>query len=284
MTILEPLYDPSTGQMRVAGLISGTGSNLVKIIEHEHALSQEPGKSPFHVAVVFTDTTESNAGQIGQDYDIPVLAIGIRRFYERRGKKRKNLRRLKDKLDLDPEDKKLKAKYEEQLGIREEFDRDLIHQLGLFDVHVAAFAGYMSIATEPLISALLGVNVHPADLSSRDKQGRRRYVGDHAVRDAILAGEKRICSSTHLIEEKVDYGRLLMRSGPMEVVLPEGFDPTNEAMLQSAEKENQGNLKKVGDWLIFPATLENIARGRFAQDETGLFYFDKKPIPDGYRL
>lgn len=48
--------------------------------------------------------------------------------------------------------------------------------------------------------------------------------------------------------------------------------------------EHQDRLKKIGDWVIFPKTLESIADGRYSQDEQGDLYFDDKSIPDGVKL
>jgi folate-dependent phosphoribosylglycinamide formyltransferase PurN len=134
------------------------------------------------------------------------------------------------------------------------------------------------------MDAFLGINVHPADLSVRNPDGSRKYVGDHAVRDAILAGERTIGSSTHIIEPVVDGGRLLMISPSVEIVLEGGWDLRNPEHLALAEARNQERLKERGDWLIFPRTIEDIARGRFAQDEQGRLHYEGKPIPRGYRL
>jgi hypothetical protein len=48
--------------------------------------------------------------------------------------------------------------------------------------------------------------------------------------------------------------------------------------------EHQKRLKELGDWRIFPLTVEMIARGRFSIDEDNNVYVDGKPIPKGYRL
>ena len=152
-----------------------------------------------------------------------------------------------------------------------------------FNIDVAAYAGYMSIATAPLINGFLGVNIHPADLSIMDGN-KRKYTGDHAVRDAILAGEKQLRASTHIIEQQVDYGRILMVSQPLAVTLPEDFDANNKDQIDSISDEHQNRLKEVGDWVIFPRTLEYLANGRYSQDEQGLLYFDNEPIPQGLRL
>jgi folate-dependent phosphoribosylglycinamide formyltransferase PurN len=253
------LYDSSNGTMQVAGLMSGSGTNLKKIIEKELELSK--GYSyPYHVAVIFTDNAESNALAIGMQYDIPVVVHDIKAFYKKRGASRKDLK------------------------VREEYDAVTIKALRGFGVSLLAYAGYMSIATVPLIKTFLGVNVHPADLSIRNEDGTRKYTGDHAVRDAIIAGEKYICSSTHIIEDRVDYGRILMISKPLEVVLEKGFDARNSEMVKAAENFNQNRLKEAGDWQIFPRTIVDIARGRYSQDGFGKLYYDDTLLFNGVRL
>jgi len=240
-------------------MMSGSGTNLVKIIEKELYLSRTE-KYPYHVAVIFTDDVRSNAAVIGHDYNVPVVIRDIRSFYKHKGKP------LKD------------------MSVREEFDAETVKALEPFNISAAAYAGYMSIATKPLIDTFLGINVHPADLSIMDPDGNRRYIGDHAVRDAIIAGENYIRSSTHIVENKVDNGHILMISEPLRVELPLRFNPDDNAMVEAAERLNQSRLKEYGDWKIFPETLIRIADGRFSKDACGRLYFDDKPIPTGLRL
>ncbi len=255
---LKKLYEPKRGQMQVAGLMSGSGTNLRKIIEHEKDLEKILGSSSYHVAVIFSDNFESNAVKIGRDYDLPVITRDINSFYASRGKSRNDL------------------------GVRPEFDAEIVKVLAPYNATVAAYAGYMSIATEILIEAFLGVNVHPADLSIMQGK-KRKYTGGHAVRDAILAGEKQIYSTTHLIEPEVDYGRILMISAPLPVKLPDDFDTTDSGLVKTIADAYQSALKEVGDWKIFPRTLQDLAEGKYAADETGLLYFEGNPIPFGIR-
>jgi phosphoribosylglycinamide formyltransferase-1 len=143
----------------------------------------------------------------------------------------------------------------------------------------------MSIATQPLISSFLGVNVHPADLTILNEDGKRKYTGDEAVLNAILAREKYIRSTTHVVEHEVDGGKILMVSAPVEVVLPKNFDYKNKESLKKIADGHQSRLKEAGDWKIFPRTLELISQGRFARDNwnQGL-YFDGKPVQNGIRF
>lgn len=256
---LKELYHPEIGRMRIAGLMSGSGSNLRKIIEHGRKIEADEGRAPYQVVVIFSDNPKSNAEKIGKDYGIPVVVRDLGAFYIERGKPRKDL------------------------IVRAEFDDGTVKALKPFNVDVGAYAGYMSIATEQLINAFVGVNVHPADLSIMTG-GKRKYTGDHAVRDAILAGEKNLRSTTHIIESQVDYGRILMVSRPLAVNLPEDFDSSNKDQVNMIADQHQNRLKEIGDWAIFPKTLEHLADGKYSQDEKGNLYFDNKPIPQGLRF
>jgi len=256
---ITPFHNPNEGILRVAGFMSGSGTNLKKIIEHRQTLKNSIGESPYDVVVVFSDRWDSNANLIGKEYDIPVVTRDINSFYEHRGKPKKDM------------------------FVRAEFDAETVRALKPFNVKVAAYAGYMSIATKPLIEAFLGINVHPADLSV-EVDGKRKYVGAHGVRDAIVAGEKTIRSSTHIIEEIVDGGRLLMISEPVPVEIENGADPGDKETLKTIEKFNQNKLKEAGDWVVFPKTIELIALGKFGYDEQGRICFDGKPVPKGYKL
>jgi len=257
--MITPIHDPSEGPLRLLGLMSGSGTNIKKIIEHQKKLEKGEGVSPFAMVVLFSDTWDSNAAKIGKEFDIPVMIRDIEGFYRKRGKRRSDL------------------------SIRPEFDRETVKALKPFEVKVGVYGGYMSVATYPLMNAFLGVNVHPADLSI-EEGGKRKFTGDHAVRDAIAAGEKTIAASTHIIEEAVDEGALLMISSPLPVVLKGEWDLSNPEHLKEAEEFNQGRLKEHGDWVIFPRTIEYLARGLYGRDEAGRVYFDGKPIPKGTRL
>lgn len=247
--------------MRVVGLMSGSGSNLRKIIEFEKHFDRNfalSGGSPYTVVAVFSDEHTSRASVIGAEYQLPVIVRSIGEFYAERGRPRRDL------------------------SVRQEFDAGTVEALRPYGAHVAAYAGYMSIATEPLINAFLGVNVHPADLSIME-DGRRKYTGNHAVRDAILAGERFLRSTTHIIKPEVDSGHILMVSSPLEVCLEDGFDPHDLEQIWRVTARHQEQLKEAADWKIFPLTLLHLAMGRYAQDRDGALYFEGSPIPQGMR-
>lgn len=266
---VAPLFRPVPDRaMRVAGFVSGSGTNLVRILEHERRLDAARGKSPFHVIVIFTDNAASNAVAIGERFEIPVVVNDIMEFYRSRGHA--------DKRDL---------------SLRPAFDERTLELLREISIDVVALAGYMSIVTRPLLECFAGrmINVHPADLCVRDGH-RRLYTGARAVDVAIAAGERALRSSVHIVREAVDYGEVLLRSAPVPVELPSGTIAADlakserKADLRHIADEHQTRLKERGDWEIFPRALEWIADGRYGFDETGCLYFDGARAPSGVLL
>jgi len=262
------LFDPGLKRtMRVACFMSGSGTNVRKIIEHQIHLEEERGKSPFEVVVIFTDDPErSNARIIAEEYRIPLEYNDIKKFYEG-----KNIKDLK---------------------IREEFDEKTLGIIAPYKPNIIALGGYAWWVTEPILSTYIVVNVHPGDLSVKDNNGKRKYVGLHHIppMKAILAGEKYLHSSSHIVTEKHDMGPILIISKPLQVEIPYGITledlkkPENKQFLIRLCKEHQDRLKRVGDWQIFPLTLQWIAEGRFAIDDRMNVYFDGILIKDGHRL
>jgi folate-dependent phosphoribosylglycinamide formyltransferase PurN len=249
--------------MRVAGFMSGSGTNILRLIEREKLLKTKEGASPFEVVFIFSDRSDGTCcgERIACDTAIPYVSYDIRTFHR--------LRALKRTVTT-----------QEGLEARRDFDRVAASLFKAFDVDVIALGGYMSYLT-------LGrcINVHPADLSILTPNGKRKYVGDNAVADAIAAGEIVLRSSTIWTDRGVDTGPLLMVSDPVRVQLNEPLDSLvsdRERLLRVAE-EHQNRLKEAGDWKIFPMTVEMIARGRFALDDQERVYVDGHPVPKGYR-
>ena len=110
-------------------------------------------------------------------------------------------------------------------------------------------------------------------------------MGDQAVHDAIYAGERVLRSSTLWTDDGVDTGPLLMVSDPVPVVLPEPLEDLTKdrGRFDQIANHHQEQLKEVGDWKIFPRTIELIARGRFGFDPEGRVCLDGDPVPGGFR-
>lgn len=263
---LIPIFNPKKAgrPMRVAAFMSGSGTNIVKLLKAEEALKAAEGISPFQVVFIFSDRSDGSCQgeRIACEKGIPYISYDIRTFHRTRGLKR---------TVTDPEG----------MEARREFDRTAEHLIRSFDIDVVALGGYMSYTTLRKC-----VNVHPADLSILTPEGRRKYVGDRAVADAIAGGERVLRSSTIWTDKGVDTGPLLMVSEAVPVNLPEPLDDLlrdKERFMKAADM-NQQRLKEVGDWRIFPKTVEMIARGRFALDQDGCgVYVDGRPVPNGFR-
>lgn len=261
----NPIFDPVKKKrpMRVAGFMSGAGTNIEKLIEHQRRLEIEQGRSPFEVVFIFSDRSDGSCmgEKIAYEYAIPYFSYDIRAFYRKQGVK-------------------FGINTPEGLRVRKEFDQLAIRLIKAFNVDLVALGGYMSYTT------IKGcINVHPADLSIRTIDGKRKYTGINAVKDAILSGERCLRSSTIFTDEGIDTGPILMVSRPIQVKIPMPIDELkrHKALLDQVIREHQERLKKEGDWHIFPKTIELIARGRFAISREKRVYFDNIPVPHGYR-
>ena len=261
----KPLFDPSRAgrPMRVAAFMSGAGTNILRLLEHENALKEKEGSSPFEVVFIFSDRSDGSCKgeKIALERGIFYVSRDVRAFHRIRGLKRA-------------------VATPQGLSARKEFDSVAANLVKAFDIDVIALGGYMSYLTLDRC-----VNVHPADLSLLTPEGKRKYVGDEAVLDAISAGEKVLRSSTIWTDQGVDTGPLLMVSQPVTVELQGSIESlmADPGRLSRVAEDHQRRLKEIGDWKIFPRTIELIARGRFALDEGNQVFLDGHPMPDGFR-
>lgn len=263
---ITPIFDPQASgrAMRVAAFMSGSGTNVIRLLEREKELENRRGGSPFKTAFIFSDRSDGvSAGEkIALDAGIPYFSYDIRKFYSLRGLKRTHLT-------------------PEGMAARKEFDSVASRLTKAFEIDIIALAGYMSYLT-----LSRSVNVHPGDLSILTPDGKRQWVGDHAVADAIASGETSLRASTIWTDAGVDTGPLLMVSNPLKVELPIPLPDLlrDQRAFKKVVDEHQRRLKEIGDWKIFPLTVEMIGKGRFSLDENNNVYVDGHPVPKGYRL
>ncbi len=246
-----PIFSMQTAgrPMRVAAFMSGSGTNIEKLLELERQLARDNGVSPFQVMFIFSDRSDGScAGEkIALNHNIPYFSYDIRMFHKLRLYKRTVLT-------------------SEGMDDRKRYDGCAKTLVTAFNIDIVALGGYMSYTTIKNC-----VNVHPADLTILNDKGKRKYVGDNAVRDAILAGEKELRASTLWTDEGVDTGPILMVSGACKVNLPKPIEDLakDKEKLDKVVIEHQDRLKKIGDWEIFPRTIELIARGYYGFDSEG---------------
>lgn len=97
---------------------------------------------------------------------------------------------------------------------RSAFDAATAALLRPFDVDAVVLLGYLYVITEPLLNAFPGriINLHDADLQLRNADGKPRYPGLRATRDAIYAGERETRSSAHIVTAQLDAGPVIALS------------------------------------------------------------------------
>jgi len=246
--------------MRVAVMMSGSGTNAERIIEYSRAAAN-PSYEP---VIIFTEDPGSEAENIGHRFDLPVMVNDWKKFFRESYKKGNDARILFDGPTA-----------------------DLFREHG---VDVVALAGYNWFVTERIFRLFLTVNIHPGDLRPLSENGERRYaggIGSVSIMNAIRNGENYLHSTVHMVNEIPDGGDILMVSDPVPVLLPEGMDRNklaahgNLKIFEELAKAHQRRLKELGDWKIFPRTLELIAEGRFGRNEEDSLYLDDMYIPSG---
>lgn len=217
---MKRLYEPHH-TMRVAIFMSGTGSNATRILEAQKG---------FEVVLIFTDR-DCNAEKIAQEFHVKYYKNDINAYYKKRNAKRSDL------------------------TVRKDYDQETATILEKEKIDVVALCGYNSIITNTIFSRWITVNVHPADLSLL-QDGKRILagcMGANCITKARELGHTSVRATTHLVEEGVDEGGILMLS-------------ENVAITESDE-ETLEELKKKGDHVIYHETLKRLARGSFWKSE-----------------
>jgi phosphoribosylglycinamide formyltransferase-1 len=105
------------------------------------------------------------------------------------------------------------------LARRRAYDRETVAALAPHRPDFVLLSSYLYILTEPMLEAFPGriANVHGSDLTRIGPDARPLYVGLHAARDAIRAGEHETRATVHVVTERLDEGPILARSIPFAV-------------------------------------------------------------------
>ena len=226
--MLTPLFRPEK-KMRVAGFMSGTGTNLRSILENQK-------ESNYEVVMIYSnvaDETKCKAKQISREYGIPYYCRDIKDYY--REKKCSDLR---------------------DMGVRAEYDQETVLILEKNSVDVVALCGYLSVLTSEIYGRFVTVNIHPADLRVLDSGGKRAYAGcvkEKCLEKAARDNKEEFFSTIHLVNGEVDGGIILSVSEPVRKSL-EGIPET------FAELNKKGCL-------AYAQTLKKVSEGRYWIDE-----------------
>jgi len=172
--MLTPTWRP---RLRVAVLSTSRAPGL------DYLLERDPGRGHRWEMVGFIATDPANRDLARVvDAGIPAATPDIRAFYAATG-----------------------ARWTD-LAARREFDRRTVALLEELYADLIVTCGYRHILTTPFLEAYPNrvINIHDSDLPA--------YPGLHAVRDAVLAGERATRSTVHLVTAEVDGGPPLVRS------------------------------------------------------------------------
>ena len=158
-------------------------------------LAQPNRGSVYRIAAVIGAEDSLAEQEIIETAGVPVILRPIRRFHDERGLALRNL------------------------YARGDYDNDTADVLKALGADWLIVAGYHYIITEPLLAAFPQriIVLHDGDLTICDADGDRRYVGLHAVRDAILDGRDETRSTAYMMTGGIGTGPLFVLSPPFPV-------------------------------------------------------------------
>lgn len=181
-----------------------------------------------------------------------------------------------------------------------EFNKEILKRIREFEtragitLNLGVLGGYMKLITDPLLTAFKDriINIHPASVPVMD--GKRMYIGDDAVYDALQDRQQSTRSSVLFVDEQVDHGEILVQ-GPELAVWHEFLQGTNEEKeeaLREYADAHQSMQKVRSDWPALTTALKMISEGRIAigtekvhHGEWRQVYVDGNPFSyEGFQL
>ena len=113
---------------------------------------------------------------------------------------------------------------------RTEWNLTLLHLIESQNPDLVVSAGFMKILGSEIVDAFSGnlINIHPSLLPN--------YPGAHAVRDTLIAGEKKTGTTVHYVDKGVDTGAIIRQ---IEVPI---YDGDSEERLHERIKEVERTL------------------------------------------
>ena len=246
-----PLYSGSFADFHWAGFGSGSGTNLVACakIKKPALLVCDHSHTPLLDHIEFSEIPK----MVFDGYALCGSWKAAQGNSEREARYQQNARDFNALI----------------LGKLLEFESQLC-QLDLI-----VLGGYMRLLSEPLLSAYKDkiINVHPADLSVL-AGGKRKYVGAHAVADALRAGEPSTRSSVILVDGGVDHGEILTQ-GPEVALDTEKFTALG---FDEYVQWHQQQQKEQSDWPALAAAFSFISEGRLAVGKEKFFHQEWRRI------
>lgn len=207
MVNARPIYSDKTKPMRVVVLFSGGASGARYLFSKNRS-----EKTNYEIVAGITDNEDSPGVEVFSRRNLPVKVVSKKNFFSNSGQSPKSKYGYFKKLT----------------GIVKEYEPDLLF-----------LSGFMQVIRQPLLRTYAGrmLNVHPADLTIK-KDGERKYRGDDAVYEAILAGEHELRSTVHFVTKQVDKGPIVVVSKPVSI---------ERRMVRTFQKFNENMVRKYAD-------------------------------------
>ncbi len=220
-------------------------------------------------------TNNPTAGAINYWYDggVPVVINDFEKFY--RNAKQDDLRNMETRKLFDELSVRYADAFEKKQKRHDEY----------FKLDAVIASGYMKKVTDMWLKRFPNamLNVHPADLSAKDDQNRRKYTGDSAVIKALKAGETETRSTIHIMNGLPDQGPILVRSKPLNV---EGLTDEirgDKKKLKDFAGAHQSRMKDECDIPAFLYAVELLKKYRIVTDGS-VIYIDGLAYPDGVEV
>ena len=251
---IKPFFVKEEAKAKIAIFLSGTGTNAQKILEYEAKLGKD---CHFQTTCIVTDCPKtSKANQIAEQYNLPVVKLGLKKFYLQHGLKTTSLTS------------------EKGCEVRQRWTHKLIELLKQYKLDFGVFAGFVPLSN--ITDYLPCLNIHPGDLTYQ-VNNQRVLTGLHTIPIAralehnltTLRSTVIIASSYQNIGIGTDEGTIIALSKEVPVKLPTSYEKLlqDKQLLQKTFQENQENLKINGDWRVFPYAINDFAKGVFYLDE-----------------
>ncbi|MBI4228718.1 MAG: hypothetical protein HY693_03245 [Deltaproteobacteria bacterium] len=247
---IELIYNPDNKTMKIAVLVSGTGTNLSAIYDEQLRLEKLGEKNYGRIGVVFTNVPNCKGEEKARDLGIPVVSLSSQSFFEI--------------LNKNPDNDE----------IRDYYDAATISLIeSICKPDIVVLAGYRRRIGGLFLNHYKNrvVNLYPGDIT-------KSYLirGVDASIQALRAGEDRIRCTVFLEKAGERFGPSIIQSQPISL---EGYEERD--LLSMQEK-----IRKEGEWIIYPfAVHQLIAKGRLGIDRDDNIYVDGEVVPkEGYQF
>jgi phosphoribosylglycinamide formyltransferase-1 len=227
----------SQSPMRVAVLCSHRAPGLLDLVERD----LDRGRSYEIVAVVSSELSFDGQARL-MAHGVPTRAHAIREFFRRRD-----------------------ADVYRDFRTRAAYDRETVGLLGRYSPDLVLLDGYLYISTHELLDAYPGrvINLHFSDLTLRLADGRPRYPGIRAVRDAVLDGQASTRATVHVVDAEPDGGPPIVQSWPFPVspLAAEAIATNAREMIKAYVFAHQEWMIRAASRPLLAAALRMIADG-----------------------